>query len=142
MKEVPLKILSSVSPHSRFVLSTPHRFLSFSCCLSSNENGQHSFLSCDTSCFDSSNQSLSLSWLSTDGICSLFPSPLGCSIHSRILLSPCCLCTASTLAYIMHSLLYTPFALRIHFDLAYPKHEEQSPSSVSTAPFCQNRTFS
>jgi len=46
------------------------------------------------------------------------------------------------LVYLMHRSLYAPFAFRIHFDLVYPKHEQLGFSLVSTASFCQNRTFS
>jgi hypothetical protein len=96
MKEVSLKILLSVSSHSRFVLSTPHRLTSFrvACSLTRTDRTFAATLRVSGSLI----QSLSLSLLSTDGFCFLFPSPLGSPICSRLLRFPCCLCTASTLS--------------------------------------------
>jgi len=95
MKEVSLKILFSVSSHSRFVLGTPLRLINFcvACSLTRTDS-----TSATTLCVsDSSNQSLSLSRLSTDGFCFLFPHHSVHPIRFRLLRFPCCLCTASTL---------------------------------------------
>ena len=75
MKEVSLKILFSASSHSRFMLGIPHRFTSFYvvCSLTRTD----STLAATLRVSDSSIQSLSMSWLLTDDLCFLFPSPLG-----------------------------------------------------------------
>ena len=91
---------------------------------------------------DSSIQSLSLSPLFTDGFCFLFPSPLGSLNMLSLIVFPLLSLYRFHLVYLMHRSLYAPFAFRIHFDLVYPKHEQLGFSLVSTASFCQNRTFS
>ena len=116
-----LKILFSVSSHSRFVLSTPHRLASFrvDCSLMRTD----SIIAAPLRVSDSSIQSLSLSPLFTDGFCFLFPSPLGSPNTLSLTAFPLLLLYRFHLVYIMHCLLYAPFAFRIHFDLVYPKHE-------------------
>ena len=140
MREASLKILFSVSFHSRFVPSTPHRFASLYVAYSLTRTD--SILAAILRVLDPSIQSLSLSLLFTDGFCFLFPSPLGS--HNTLSLTELPLLSLYRfhLVYLMHRLLYAFFAFRIHFDLVYPKHEQQCFSLVSTASFCQNRTFS
>ena len=140
MKEVSLKILFSVSSHSRFVLSTPHRLTSFhvACSLTRTDRTFAAPLRVSGSLI----QSLSLSLLSTDGFCFLFPSPLGSPNMLSLTAFPLLSLYRFHLVYTMHRLLYAPFAFCIHFDLVYPKHEQPCSSLVSTASFCQNRTFS
>jgi len=140
MKEVSPKILFFVSLHSRFVLSTPHRLISFLRCLFSTRT--NSTLAMKLRVLDSSIQSLSLSPLFTDGFCFLFPSPLGSPNSLSLTAFPLLPLYRFHLVYLMHRLLYAPFAFRIHFDLVYPEHEQLGSSLVSTASFCQNRTFS
>ena len=142
MKEVSPKILLSVSLHSRFVLSTPHRFISLLRCLFSTRTGSSHALAATLPVSDSSIQSLSLSPLFTDDFCFLFPSPLGSPNTLSLTVFPWLSLYRFHLVYLMHRLLYAPFAFRIHFDLVYPKHEQLGSSLVSTASFCQNRTFS
>ena len=91
---------------------------------------------------DSSIQSLSLSPLFTDGFCFLFPSPLGFPNTLSLIAFPLLPLYRFRFVYLMHRLLYAPFAFCIHFDLVYPKHVKLGSSLVSTASFCQNRTFS
>ena len=90
----------------------------------------------------SSIQSLSLSPLFTDGFCFLFPSPLGFLNTLSLIAFSLLSLYRFHLVYLMHCLLYAPFAFRIHFDLVYPKHEQLGSPLVSTASFCQNRTSS
>jgi len=140
MKEVSLKILFSVSSHSRFMLGIPHRFTSFYvvCSLTRTD----STLAATLRVSDSSIQSLSMSWLLTDDLCFLFPSPLGSPNTLSLTAFPLLSLYRFHLVYIIHCSLYAPSAFCIHFDLVYPKHEQQYFSLVSTASFCQNRTSS
>ena len=140
MKEVSPKILFSVSSHSRFVLGTPHRLINLRvvCSLTRTD----SILAATLRVSDSSIQSLSLSPLCTDGFCFLFPSPLGSPNMLPLTAFPLLPLYHFHLVYLLHRLLYAPFAFRIHFDLVYPKHESQCSSLVSTASFCQNCTSS
>ena len=140
MKEVSLKILFSVSSHSRFALSTPHRLTSLrvACSLMRTD----SILAATLRVSDSSIQSLCLSPLFTDDFCFLFPSPLGSPNRLSLIAFPLLSLYRFHLVYLLHRLLYAPFAFRIHFDLVYPKHEQLGSSLVSTASFCQNRTSS
>lgn len=140
MKEVSPKILFSVSSHSRFVLGTPHRLLSF--CVACTLTRTDRTLTATLRVSDSSIQSLSLSLLFTDGFCFLFPSPLGSLNTLSLTAFPLLPLYRFHLVYLMHCLLYAPFAFRIHFDLVYSKHEKLGSSLVSTASFCQNRTSS
>jgi len=109
MKEVSLKILFSVSSHSRFALSTPHRLTSFCVACSLRERTAlllwnfafqiHRF-----------NPWVCLgSWQMTSVSCFLHHSVT--PIRSRLLRFPCCLCTDSTLStsYIVR------FTLLLHF---------------------------
>ena len=140
MKEASLKILFSVSSHSRFVLGTPHRLTSF--CVACSLTRTDSTSAATLRVSDSSIQSLSLSPLLTDSFCFLFPSPLGSPNTLSLTAFPLLPLYRFHLVYIMHRLLYAPFAFRIHFDLVYPKDEQLCFSLVSTASFCQNRTSS
>ena len=142
MKEVSPKILFSVSSHSRFVLGTPHRLLSFRVACSRTRTGSTLTLAATLPVSDSSIQSLSLSPLFTDGFCFLFPSPLGSPNMLSLTAFPLLPLYHFHLVYLMHRLLYAPFAFRSHFDLVYTKHELQCSSLVSTTSFCQNRTSS
>ena len=140
MKEASPKILLSVSSHSRFVLGTLHRLISFcfACSLTRTDSTSAATLRVS----DSSIQSLSQSQLFTDGTCFLFPSPLGSPNTLSLTAFPLLPLYRFHLVYLMHCLLYAPFAFRIHFDLVYPKDEQLGFSLVSTASFCQNRTSS
>ena len=142
MKEVSPKILFSVSSHSRFALSTPHRLTSLCvvCPLTRTDNSLAFAATLPVS--DSSIQSLGLSPLFTDDFCFLFPSPLGSPSTLSLTAFSLLPLYRFHLVYLMHRLLYAPFAFRIHFDLVYPKHVKLGFSLVSTASFCQNRTFS
>ncbi len=140
MKEVSLKILFSVSSHSQVVPKHSPSPRQLSRCLLSTRTD--SILAATLRVSDSSIQSLSLSPLFTDGFCFLFPSPLGSPNTLLLIAFPLLPLYRFHLVYLMHRLLYAPFAFRIHFDLVYPKHEQLGSSLVSTASFCQNRTFS
>jgi len=105
MKEVSLKILFSVSSHSRFVLGTPHRLTSL--CVACSLTRTDSTLAATLRVSDPSNQSLSLPWLLTDDLCFLFPSPLG----SPNTLSQYCVLLAAFVPF-PPCLHYALFALR------------------------------
>ena len=109
MKEASLKILFSVSSHSRFVPSTPHRIasLNVACSLTRTD----SIFSATLRVLDSSFQSLSLSLLFTDGFCFLFPSPLGSHYMLSLTAFPLLSLYRFHIVYLMHCLLYALFCI-------------------------------
>jgi len=96
MKEVSLKILFSVSSHSRFALSTPHRLTSF--CVACSLRERTALLLWNFAFQIHRFNPWACLRFSQTASASCFLHHSVPSICFRLLRFPCCLCTASTLS--------------------------------------------